>query len=74
MRDLIERAVQLGLRSIVAGIDAEQAASMAIHQKFGFHEVARFRQVGYKFDRWLDVVFMQLMLPEDATDANSANS
>jgi phosphinothricin acetyltransferase len=60
--DQIERARQLGVHVIVAGIDAEQEASLALHYKHGFREVARFPQVGYKFDRWLDAVFMQLTL------------
>ncbi len=60
--DQIARAYQLGLHSIVAGIDAEQTASLALHYKHGFREVGRFGQVGRKFDRWLDVVFLQLIL------------
>jgi phosphinothricin acetyltransferase len=60
--DQIERARQLGVHVIVAGIDAEQEASLALHYKYGFREVGRFPQVGYKFDRWLDAVFMQLTL------------
>ena len=60
--DQIERARQLGLHAIVAGIDAEQEASLALHYKHGFREVGRFPQVGRKFDRWLDAVFMQLIL------------
>jgi phosphinothricin acetyltransferase len=60
--DQIERARQLGMHVIVAGIDAEQDASLALHYKHGFREVGRFPQVGYKFDRWLDAVFMQLTL------------
>jgi len=60
--DQIERARQLGLHTIVAGIDKEQTASLALHYKHGFREVGRFPQVGRKFDRWLDAVFMQLIL------------
>jgi L-amino acid N-acyltransferase len=60
--DQIERARELGLHAIIAGIDAEQPASVALHAKHGFREVGNFRQVGRKFDRWLDVVFMQLIL------------
>jgi L-amino acid N-acyltransferase YncA len=60
--DQIERARQLGLHAIVAGIDAEQEASLALHYKHGFREVGRFPQVGRKFDRWLDAVFMELLL------------
>jgi phosphinothricin acetyltransferase len=62
LADLIERARALGYHTIIAGCDGEQAASIALHQKFGFEQVAHFKRVGYKFDRWLDVVFMQLML------------
>jgi len=60
--DQIQRARQLGLHAIVAGIDAEQEASLALHYKHGFREVGRFPQVGRKFDRWLDAVFMELIL------------
>jgi phosphinothricin acetyltransferase len=60
--DQIERARELGLHTIVAGIDAEQEASLALHYKHGFREVGRFPQVGRKFDRWLDAIFMQLIL------------
>jgi L-amino acid N-acyltransferase len=59
LRDSIDRARVGGFRVIVAGIDAEQTASLAVHAKCGFVEVGRFNQIGYKFDRWLDVVFMQ---------------
>jgi len=60
--DQIARARALGLRAIIAGIDAEQTASLGLHYKHGFREVGRFGQIGYKFDRWLDVVFMELLL------------
>ena len=60
--DQIERAKALGLHVIVAGIDAEQLASLALHYKHGFREVGRFGQIGHKFDRWLDVIFMELLL------------
>ena len=60
--DLIERGRAAGLRTIVAGIDAEQPASIALHERLGFETTGHMKQVGYKFGRWLDVVFMQLML------------
>ena len=63
LRDLIERARAIGHRTIVAGIDSSQEASIAIHAGFGFSKVGHLREVGYKFDCWLDVVYMQLMLP-----------
>lgn len=60
--DQIARARALGLHAIVAGADAEQTASLALHYHHGFREAGRCPQVGRKFDRWLDVVFMQLTL------------
>ncbi len=62
LKDLVDRARVIGHRTIVAGIDAEQAASLAIHQKFGFEKTAHLKQVGFKSGRWLDVIYMQLML------------
>jgi len=63
LADLLVRARGIGHRTIIAGIDGSQEASIAIHTKHGFLKVADLRQVGYKFDRWLDVVYMQLMIP-----------
>jgi L-amino acid N-acyltransferase YncA len=62
LADLIERARGIGHHAIIAGIDAEQAASVALHRKFGFQKVGRLKQVGFKFDRWLDVIYMELLL------------
>jgi phosphinothricin acetyltransferase len=62
LSDLIERAKSIGFRSMIAGIDGAQTASVALHARFGFVECGRQRQVGFKFERWLDVVFMQMML------------
>ena len=62
LKDLIRRARELGHHTIIAGIDGEQKASYAFHKKHGFVEVAHFREVGFKFNHWCDVYFMQLML------------
>ena len=62
LEDLIERAKQAGYRSLIAGISADQTASIALHQRAGFKQVAYLVEAGYKFDRWLDVVYLQLML------------
>ena len=59
LEDLIARAGALGHHTIIAGIDAAQTASVALHRRHGFETVAHLREVGYKFDRWLDVIFMQ---------------
>ena len=59
---LIDAAIARELHAIVAGIDADNAISLKLHEQFGFQEVAHFPQVGYKFDRWLDLKFMQKLL------------
>ncbi len=61
---LLQKAGDLGLRSVIAGIDAENEASLRLHTRHGFVQVGRFPSVGYKFGRWLDVVYMQYTLPE----------
>jgi phosphinothricin acetyltransferase len=63
LADLIERARGLGHHTILAGISAEQAPSIALHTAFGFEKVAHFRELGFKHDQWLDVIIMQLLLP-----------
>jgi phosphinothricin acetyltransferase len=60
--ELIARARAAGFRAIIAGIDGEQAASVALHAKFGFQKVGHLKQVGFKFGRWLDVIYMELLL------------
>jgi phosphinothricin acetyltransferase len=62
LADLIARGTSLGYHTIIAGIDGEQAASLALHRKFGFEICGEMKQVGYKFERFLDVIFMQKML------------
>jgi L-amino acid N-acyltransferase len=63
LADLLARAIALGHHTVVAGIDTEQEPSLRLHERFGFEQVAHFRQVGRKFGRWLDVIYMQRMLP-----------
>jgi phosphinothricin acetyltransferase len=62
LEDLIVRARKAGHRVIIAAIDADQPASIALHSKFDFKKVGHFKQVGFKFGRWLDVVYMELFL------------
>lgn len=62
MATLIERATALNKHAMVAGIDGANAASIALHASLGFAEVARMPEVGCKFGRWLDLVFMQKQL------------
>ncbi|NTV65966.1 MAG: N-acetyltransferase [Oscillochloris sp.] len=59
---LIAHARAAGMHAMIAKIDAENPVSLHLHASCGFIEVGRFSQVGYKFDRWLDMVCMQLLL------------
>lgn len=61
---LIAEAQQQGYRCLIAAIDGENSSSIRFHEKFGFQEAGRLKAVGYKFERWLDVVYMQLFLDE----------
>jgi L-amino acid N-acyltransferase len=67
LEPLIESARKLGLHAIIAVIDATNEASIRLHARRGFFEVGRFQKVGFKFGRWLDVAYMELLLPEPAT-------
>ena len=63
---LIEAAKELGMHTIISGIDTSNEVSLHLHKSFGFKEVAHFKEVGFKFDRWLDLKFLQLILTPSA--------
>ena len=56
---LFPRAAALGKHVMIAGVDAANAASIRFHERLGFTQSGRLREVGYKFGRWLDLVFLQ---------------
>lgn len=62
LQELIAIAKQNGLHTMIAGVDASNESSIEFHKKFGFKEVGTFKEVGFKFDKWLDLLFMQLLL------------
>ena len=62
VRSLVDRATDLGKHVMIAGVDAENQASLRFHERLGFVRVAHFREVGFKFGRWLDLLFLQRML------------
>ena len=61
---LVERARGLGKHAMIAGIEAGNAASITLHAGLGFVEVGRMPEVGRKFDRWLDLVFLEKILTD----------
>lgn len=59
---LIEQLRTLDVHAVIGGIAQPNEASVRLHEKLGFERVAMFRQVGRKFDRWIDVGYWQLLL------------
>jgi phosphinothricin acetyltransferase len=62
LNDLIARARTAGYHSLIGGASADQTASIALQESLGFQHVANLKEVGFKFGRRLDVVYLQLML------------
>lgn len=59
---LLEESKAAGFKQMLAVITAERANSVRLHEKLGFRKVGHYDQVGYKFDRWLDIVHLQKAL------------
>ncbi|UHQ19861.1 N-acetyltransferase family protein [Lysobacter sp. KIS68-7] len=59
---LIDALRARAMHTVIGGIALPNAASIALHERLGFENVARFRQVGFKQDRWIDVGYWQLLL------------
>jgi phosphinothricin acetyltransferase len=59
---LLEDSARAGLRQMLAVITAERANSIRLHEKHGFRFIGRYEALGYKFDRWLDIVHLQRAL------------
>lgn len=64
---LFPLALASGRHVMIGGIDAANAASLRMHERLGFERVAHFREVGFKFGRWLDLVFVQRFLDPAGT-------
>jgi len=63
MTELIERCIALDYRQMMAVIgDSENQASIKLHEKLGFSRIGAAKGIGFKYGRWLDVVYMQLSL------------
>src|SRR5450432_2987268 len=62
LAELIRAARLHGHRTVIALVSADKLGSVALHEAFGFAHSGLLRQAGYKFETWLDVLFMQLML------------
>jgi phosphinothricin acetyltransferase len=63
LAELIRRARSLGYRVIIATVDSGQESSLRLHERSGFVRCGHLKQVGFKFGRWLDVIYLQYLLP-----------
>lgn len=70
MRRLIQSATEQQLHTLIGGIDAANADSVAFHQKLGFVHTGTIKEAGFKFGRWLDLAFYQLILPTPRTPSD----
>lgn len=62
MTKLIETAIEQDYHLMIGGIDADNSASIALHENLGFNHAGTIKQAGFKFGRWLDLAFYQLIL------------
>ncbi len=67
MSDLIDLARQNGKHTMVGAVDGANQASLRFHERLGFVEVGRLPELGAKFDRWRDLVLLQLRLDDRPT-------
>jgi L-amino acid N-acyltransferase YncA len=62
VRELFPIAMALGKHVMIPGVDAANEGSLRFHERLGFEKVAHLKEVGHKFGRWLDLVFLQRFL------------
>jgi L-amino acid N-acyltransferase len=70
LETLMARAVAMGKHVIVGVVDADNLGSIKLHDALGFEQAARCREVGRKFGRWLDIIFVQRFLEQDDLSSN----
>jgi phosphinothricin acetyltransferase len=68
MQELIDSCAAAGFRQMIGYIDADNTASLAIHDKFGFHRVGLLPGVAYRYGRWADTVMVQRSLAAGSTE------
>jgi len=60
-RDLLKRLEKLNIHAVIGGISLPNAASVALHEKLGFEKIGQFKEVGNKFNQWIDVGYWELL-------------
>lgn len=66
LAEIIKNAERQNYHCLIAAIDSSNAASITLHKKMGFEHCGQIKQAGYKFSRWLDLAFYQLLLKTPA--------
>lgn len=64
---LLKQLIALDFHAIIGGISLPNEASVALHEKFGFEKIALFKEVGFKFNKWVDVGYWQLITKKDGS-------
>jgi phosphinothricin acetyltransferase len=59
---LLTELKELGFHAVIGGIALPNEASIALHEKFGFEKIGHFKEVGNKFNLWIDVGYWQLLI------------
>lgn len=65
-RRLLEQLSETEVHTVIGGIALPNAASVALHEKFGFSKAAHYREVGFKFGRWIDVGYWQKIISDNS--------
>jgi len=60
--DLIERLKKKNYHAVIGGVSLPNEASVRLHESLGFEQVAYFKETGFKFDRWIDVGYWELII------------
>jgi len=64
-QELLHRIKTQGYHAVIGGIALPNEPSIALHERFGFKKIAHFKEVGYKFNKWIDVGYWQLIIKEN---------
>jgi phosphinothricin acetyltransferase len=72
IKELLQRAEALGKHTMIAGVDSENVASLGFLDRFGFERAGCLREAGYKFDRFLNLIFLQYWITPPAGDGETA--
>ncbi|MBI9064713.1 MAG: N-acetyltransferase [Marinilabiliaceae bacterium] len=60
-KDLLDRLDQLEIHAVIGGISLPNEASIGLHEKLGFEKIGQFKEVGNKFNQWIDVGYWELL-------------